>query len=91
MTLAAARLYLDNIPHFQSSWLTQGLKMGQLALRFGADDMGSVMIEENVVSSAGSLHCTTAPEMERVIRDAGFLPFQRNNLYQPVPCPTTAT
>ncbi len=84
MTLATARLFLDNVPHFQSSWLTQGLKLGQLALRFGADDMGSVMIEENVVSSAGSLHCTDASEMQRVIRGAGFEPVQRNNLYRPV-------
>jgi cyclic dehypoxanthinyl futalosine synthase len=84
VTLAIARLYLDNIPHLQSSWLTQGLKMGQVALRFGADDMGSVMLEENVVSAAGSLHCTSAPEMERVIRDAGFIPFQRDNRYRPV-------
>ena len=87
LTLAVARLYLDNVPHFQSSWLTQGLKMGQLALRFGADDMGSVMIEENVVSAAGSFHCTTASEMERVIRDAGFVPFQRDHRYRPVARP----
>jgi len=84
LTLATARIYLDNVPHFQASWLTQGLKMGQVALRFGADDMGSVMIEENVVSSAGSFHTTTGVDMERVIRDAGFVPVQRNNLYQPV-------
>jgi cyclic dehypoxanthinyl futalosine synthase len=83
LTLATARLFLDNIPHFQSSWLTQGLKMGQVALRLGADDMGSVMIEENVVSSAGSTHCTNADAMRRVIREAGFEPFQRNNLYRP--------
>jgi cyclic dehypoxanthinyl futalosine synthase len=84
LTLATARLFLDNVPHFQSSWLTQGLKMGQVALRLGADDMGSVMIEENVVSSAGSTHCTNAGEMRRVIQEAGFEPFQRNNLYRPV-------
>jgi cyclic dehypoxanthinyl futalosine synthase len=84
LTLAVARLYLDNFRHFQASWLTQGLKMGQVALRFGADDMGSVMIEENVVSSAGSLHCATSGEMRRVIHDAGFRPFQRDNLYQPL-------
>jgi 2-iminoacetate synthase ThiH len=84
MTLAVSRLFLDNVPHLQSSWLTQGMKMGQVALRFGADDMGSVMIEENVVSSAGSLHCTTAQEMVRVIGAAGFTPFQRDNLYRPV-------
>ena len=88
LTLAVARLYLDNFHHFQSSWLTQGLKMGQVALRFGADDMGSVMIEENVVSSAGSLHCTTSDELRHVIRDAGFRPFQRNNFYQPVAAET---
>jgi cyclic dehypoxanthinyl futalosine synthase len=84
VTLATARLFLDNVPHFQSSWLTQGLKAGQVALQFGADDMGSVMLEENVVSAAGSTHCTNASEMERVIRDAGFEPFQRDNLYRPV-------
>jgi cyclic dehypoxanthinyl futalosine synthase len=90
VTLATARLYLDNVPHFQSSWLTQGLKMGQVALRFGADDMGSVMLEENVVSAAGSAHCTTAGEMRRVIRDAGFTPFQRDNRYRPVPASAVA-
>ncbi|MGD8377056.1 MAG: cyclic dehypoxanthinyl futalosine synthase [Acidobacteriota bacterium] len=83
-TLAVSRIYLDNFPHFQSSWLTQGIKMGQLALRFGADDMGSVMLEENVVSSAGSCHRSDAEEMDRVIRGAGFEPFQRDNLYRPV-------
>lgn len=85
LTLSTARLFLDNVTHFQSSWLTQGLKMGQVALRFGADDMGSVMIEENVVSSAGSLHCTDATEMRRVIQEAGFGAFQRDNLYRPLP------
>lgn len=85
LTLSTARLFLDNVAHFQSSWLTQGLKLGQVALRFGADDMGSVMIEENVVSSAGSFHCTNATEMRRVIQEAGFEAFQRDNLYRPLP------
>jgi len=86
-----ARIYLDNFPHFQSSWLTQGIKMGQIALRFGADDMGSVMLEENVVSSAGSCHRSDAAEMDRVIRGAGFEPFQRDNLYRPVAAAAGAT
>src|SRR3954470_15434165 len=82
--LAVSRLFLDNIKNFQSSWLTQGLKLGQVALRFGADDMGSVMIEENVVSAAGA-HNRASEEMLRyLITEAGFIPQQRDILYQHV-------
>ena len=63
-TQAIARLYLDNIPNIQSSWVTQGLKIGQLALLFGANDMGSLMIEENVVSPAGTVHHLTLEQIE---------------------------
>src|SRR3954451_21832501 len=63
-TQAIARLYLDNIPNIQSSWVTQGLKIGQLALSFGANDMGSLMIEENVVASAGTVHYLTLEQIK---------------------------
>ena len=59
LTQAVSRIYLDNVPHIQSSWVTQGMKIGQVALGFGADDMGSIMIEENVVSAAGTTHRTS--------------------------------
>jgi cyclic dehypoxanthinyl futalosine synthase len=71
-TLAMARIILDNVPNLQSSWVTMGLKVGQVALRFGANDFGSLMMEENVVSSAGTTHRATIAEMERAIRDAGY-------------------
>jgi cyclic dehypoxanthinyl futalosine synthase len=80
-TQALSRLFFDNIPNVQSSWVTQGKEIGQVALRFGANDMGSVMIEENVVKAAGAHGCTTRAEMERLIRDAGFIPRQRDTLY----------
>ncbi len=80
-TLAVARLYLDNIPHFQASWVTQGAKIGQVSLFFGCDDMGSTMIEENVVSAAGTTYKLDAREIERLIRDAGFEPRRRNFYY----------
>ncbi len=80
-TQAIARLVLDNIPNIQSSWVTQGKEIGQVALRFGANDMGSIMIEENVVRAAGAHGCTTRPEIERLIRAAGYLPRQRDTLY----------
>ena len=64
-TQAIARLYLDNIPNIQSSWVTQGAKIGQLALFFGANDMGSLMIEENVVASAGTVHYLTLEQIKR--------------------------
>jgi len=80
--LAVSRLFLDNIRHVQASWVTQGNKIGQLALRFGADDMGSIMIEENVVAAAGTSYCMSQEEMERLIRSAGYEPRQRTNLYE---------
>jgi cyclic dehypoxanthinyl futalosine synthase len=81
-TQAIARLYLDNIPNIQSSWVTQGLKIGQLALFFGANDMGSLMIEENVVSSAGTVYHLTLEQIRDAIREAGYEPRQRNVFYQ---------
>lgn len=79
--LAVSRLFLDNVRHIQSSWLTQGLKLGQAALRFGADDMGSIMIEENVVSAAGASTCANERDLRYQIREAGFHPQQRDILY----------
>ena len=81
-TLAVSRLFIDNIVHFQTSWVTQGKKIGQLALKFGADDMGSIMIEENVVSAAGTAYKMSQDEMEHLIRSAGYEPRQRTNLYE---------
>ncbi len=80
-TQAIARLYLDNVPNLQSSWVTQGKEIGQVALKFGANDMGSTMIEENVVRAAGAYGCTTRSEIERLIREAGYIPRQRDTLY----------
>jgi len=79
--VAVSRLFLDNIQHVQASWLTQGLKLGQTALRFGADDMGSIMIEENVVSAAGANTCANEKDLRYQIREAGFIPQQRDILY----------
>jgi cyclic dehypoxanthinyl futalosine synthase len=79
--LAVSRLFLDNVEHFQSSWLTQGLRLGQVALRFGADDMGSIMIEENVVSAAGAHNEADERLLRYLIREAGFQPQQRDILY----------
>jgi cyclic dehypoxanthinyl futalosine synthase len=81
-TLAIARIYLSNILNVQSSWVTQGLKVLQMGLRFGGNDVGSVMLEENVVKAAGTSNCTTEEELRRVIRDAGFRPAQRDTLYR---------
>jgi cyclic dehypoxanthinyl futalosine synthase len=81
-TLAISRLYLDNIDNVQASWVTQGLKTCQLGLRFGGNDVGSIMIEENVVAAAGAHHCATEEELRRIIRDAGFVPRQRDTLYR---------
>ncbi|MFN3486527.1 MAG: radical SAM protein, partial [Planctomycetota bacterium] len=81
-TLAIARMYLDNIPNLQSSWVTQGEKIGQLALLFGANDMGSTMLEENVVSQAGATFRMTEAAIRRVIEDLGFRPRRRNMYYQ---------
>ena len=82
--LAVSRLFLDNVENFQSSWLTQGLRLGQVALRFGANDMGSIMIEENVVSAAGAHNCADEKMLRFLITEAGFIPQQRDILYQPV-------
>lgn len=82
--LAVSRLYLDNFPSVQASWVTQGLRVGQVALSFGANDMGSTMIEENVVKAAGVSHAITVDEMVRLIRAAGFTPVQRDTLYREV-------
>jgi cyclic dehypoxanthinyl futalosine synthase len=79
--LAIARLYFDNIPSLQSSWVTMGPKIGQLALAFGANDMGSVMMEENVVSAAGTTYKLSEREICRLIRDAGWVPAQRDQYY----------
>lgn len=80
-TLALARIVLDNVPNLQSSWVTMGLKVGQVALRFGANDFGSLMMEENVVSAAGTTYRATIAEMERAIRDAGFAARRRRQDY----------
>jgi len=84
-TISIARIFLDNFPHVQCSWVTMGKKIGQLALFYGCDDMGSVMIEENVVRAAGASHSATAAEIERLIRLAGFEPWQRDNVYIALP------
>lgn len=81
-TQAISRLYLDNIPNIQSSWVTQGEKVGQMALKFGANDMGSLMIEENVVSEAGTVHHLSLETIRRCIRDTGYIPRQRNVFYE---------
>lgn len=83
-TLAIARLALDNVDHVQGSWVTQGAKIGQLSLFFGADDLGSIMLEENVVAAAGVAFRMAQPEMERTIREAGLEPRQRRTLYEPL-------
>jgi cyclic dehypoxanthinyl futalosine synthase len=84
LTQAVSRIYLDNVPHIQSSWVTQGLKIGQVGLGFGADDMGSVMMEENVVSAAGTTHRTSTEELVHLIRAIGKTPVQRDTLYREV-------
>jgi len=80
-TLAISRLYLDNIDHIQSSWLTPGIKICQVGLQFGADDVGSILIEENVVYAAGVRNRTNEEELRRIISDAGYIPAQRDTLY----------
>jgi cyclic dehypoxanthinyl futalosine synthase len=84
LTQAVSRIYLDNVPHIQSSWVTQGLKIGQVALQFGADDLGSVMIEENVVSAAGTTYRTSTEELVHLIKSLGKTPVQRDTLYREV-------
>ena len=84
LTQAVSRIYLDNVDHIQSSWVTQGMKIGQVALGFGADDLGSIMIEENVVSAAGTTYRASADDFARVIRAMGKTPVQRDTLYRDV-------
>jgi cyclic dehypoxanthinyl futalosine synthase len=81
-TQALSRIFLDNIDNVQSSWVTQGAGIGQIALKYGANDFGSVMMEENVVSSAGTTFRLNAAEIESLIRDAGYEPRRRNNWYE---------
>ena len=80
--LSLSRIYLDNFPNVQVSWLTVGLKVGQVGLRFGVNDMGSIMIEENVISAAGARNRANDAELRRIIQDAGFIPRQRTTLYE---------
>jgi cyclic dehypoxanthinyl futalosine synthase len=80
-TQAVARLYLDNFPNIQSSWVTQGREIGQLALLFGANDMGSLMLEENVVSAAGTVHHLTLTQIRSAISELGWIPRRRNVFY----------
>ena len=81
-TQALARIYLDNFPSVQSSWVTQGPEIGQVALKYGANDLGSIMIEENVVSQAGASFHMTVADMQRLIRELGYEPRQRDNWYR---------
>ena len=81
-TQALARIYLDNFPSVQSSWVTQGPEIGEIALKYGANDLGSIMIEENVVSQAGATFRMTVADMHRLIRDLGYEPRQRDNWYR---------
>jgi cyclic dehypoxanthinyl futalosine synthase len=80
--LAVSRMYLDNIDHIQTSWLTPGIKVCQVGLQFGADDVGSILIEENVVYAAGVRNRTNEAELRRIITDAGYIPAQRDTLYR---------
>jgi cyclic dehypoxanthinyl futalosine synthase len=80
-TVAVSRLMLDNVPHVQASWVTQGPKVGQMALDFGVDDFGGTMLEENVVSAAGTTYCLPWEEMEYLIVDAGYEPRRRTTFY----------
>jgi len=89
-TLAVSRLFLDNFDNVQASWVTQGPKMGAASLAFGVNDMGSTMIEENVVSAAGTAHRMMEPEIVRAIRDAGFVPKRRDMTYGRFSEPTHA-
>ncbi|MHB1312210.1 MAG: cyclic dehypoxanthinyl futalosine synthase [Gemmatimonadaceae bacterium] len=89
-TTAFARLVADNIPNIQASWVTMGMKVGQIALSYGCNDFGSLMIEENVVSAANTTYHTTTDEMERLIRDAGFEPRRRRQNYELIAATTAA-
>jgi len=88
--LAMSRIVLDNVPNLQSSWVTMGHKVGQVALRFGANDYGSLMMEENVVSAAGTTYRTTLQEIDRLIRDAGYQPMRRRQDYSVIEEPVAA-
>jgi cyclic dehypoxanthinyl futalosine synthase len=81
-TQALSRIYLDNVPNIQSSWVTQGQEIGQIALKYGANDLGSIMIEENVVSQAGTTFRMGVADMQRLIKDLGYEPRQRDNWYR---------
>jgi len=81
-TQALSRIYLDNLPSVQSSWVTQGPEIGQVALKYGANDLGSIMIEENVVSQAGTTFQMTVSDMKRLIAEIGYEPRQRDNWYR---------
>jgi cyclic dehypoxanthinyl futalosine synthase len=81
-TQAVARLYLDNFRNVQASWVTQGLRIGQLAMLYGANDMGSLMIEENVVAEAGTIHYITLRQIRDAISELGYVPRQRNVFYE---------
>src|SRR3954466_2356133 len=81
-TQALARIYLDNFPNVQSSWVTQGQDIGQGSLKYAANDLGSIMIEENVVSQAGTTFRMTVADMQRLIKELGYEPHQRDNWYR---------
>ena len=81
-TLAISRIVLDNFDNIQSSWVTQGPKVGQVALYYGANDMGSTMLEENVVRAAGTVFCLDEKDIRRLITDGGFTPQKRNMRYE---------
>jgi cyclic dehypoxanthinyl futalosine synthase len=85
-TLAVARLFLDNVPNIQASWVTQGIKIAQVSLQYGVNDFGSTMMEENVVSAAGTRHThdVNAGSIRRIIQEAGYRPVRRNTRYQTV-------
>jgi cyclic dehypoxanthinyl futalosine synthase len=89
-TMAVARIFLDNIPNIQASWVTQGPKVGAASLAFGVNDMGSTMIEENVVSAAGTVNHMNEPEIVAAVTDAGFIPMRRNMLYERLGAPLHA-
>jgi len=89
-TMAVARIVLDNFENLQASWVTQGPKVGAASLAFGVNDMGSTMIEENVVSAAGTVHHMNEPEIVAAVRDAGFTPVRRNMLYERLGAPLHA-
>jgi len=89
-TMAVARIVLDNVDNLQASWVTQGPKVGAASLAFGVNDMGSTMIEENVVSAAGTVHHMNEPEIVAAVRDAGFTPVRRNMLYERLGAPLHA-